>query len=115
MMERKDGIRPLQEDAANYLYNIDFTDIENMFAGLQVGDTLPNTLLPILGGVTGDQWCYSGVGQYSLDGAKVSYIGDNSDELRSCSWFQKVVMVELTDACRLLKGTLCFHFHPITA
>ena len=109
MLQLRDSI-PVTE-AVNYLYNIDFADIETMFANLQVGATLPADFLPILGGVTGDHWVADIPAPFTLLNSQIEYKGPNDSLYRSCSWFTDIVVVRLAPVCQALHGALVFHLH----
>ena len=108
MIKAPDVIQP----AVNYLYNIDFADIKHMFSDVVIGDSLPASFLPILGGQLGDHWVADVSAPYSLFNSKLVYIGPNTSSLTTtCSWFKDVAIVELSSDCQALTGYLVFHFH----
>ena len=109
MLQLRDSM-PVTE-AVNYLYNIDFAEIANMFAQVKVGDTLPAEFLPVLGGVTGDKWVADVPGPFTLLNSQIEYIGPNDPLYRSCSWFTDIVVVRLAPECQALQGALVFHLH----
>jgi len=100
-----------QEDAVNYLYNIDFASSKEVLESI---GTEPNEDLQILlSGVGGHPWVLEGVSEYSLEGAKRIAKGDvatlRADGLRCCDWFEEVYVFALSESCTALKGNIVFH------
>jgi hypothetical protein len=105
----KSRTNPITE-AVNYLYNIDFADIAELFDDVAVGDMLPSKFLPILGGVTGDHWSMAAPAPYTLAGSRVVYKGVPVATHPCCTWFEQIVVVALAPECTALHGNLVFHF-----
>lgn len=101
----------MQDDAVNYLYNIDFADNAALLNEQAEGCPPSDELVTLLRSATGHLWERHGQHPYSLGGSTVIYNGENSSRLRSCDWFDRVVIVALGDDCTALHGNLVFHLH----
>lgn len=100
-----------QEDAVNYLYNIDFASSREFLES--VGEFPNEDLRILLAGISGHPWVLEGVAEYSLDGARLIAKGDvaslRGDGLRCCDWFEEVYVYALSDSCTALHGNIVFH------
>ena len=111
MIKGKAGFPSKAEPGENYLYNVDFTDVADYILPLKPGDVIPPEFTMFLGSISGDVWSLTGTSEYSLDGAQIIYNGENSPEFRTCNWFKHVLIIQLSDKCRLLEGILAFHLY----
>lgn len=100
-----------QEEAVNYLYNIDFASSRELLES--IGETPNDDLRILLAAINGHPWILEGVAEYSLDGAALIAKGDvatlRSQGLRCCDWFEEVYVFALSESCTALKGNIVFH------
>ncbi len=67
------------------------------------------TLAAILTTVDGTQWAATGPAEYTLAGAKVLYVGNDTSWAVS-NLFPNVMVVELSAQCLLMTGRMYLHF-----
>lgn len=100
-----------QEEAVNYLYNIDFASSRELLDS--IGKEPNEDLRMLLAGINGHPWVLEGVAEYSLDGAVLVAKGSvealRENGLRCCDWFEEVYVYALSDSCTALKGNIVFH------
>lgn len=100
-----------QEEAVNYLYNIDFASSRELLES--IGSEPNEDLRILLSGINGHSWVLEGAAEYSLDGAVLIAKGPveplRENGLRCCDWFEEVYVYALSQSCTALKGNIVFH------
>ena len=101
----------LEQAALRYSW-WDFKDNRDWFLSLTAGDLSTAdqaTLAAILTTVDGTQWAATGPAEYTLAGAKILYVGNDTSWAVS-NLFPNVMVVELSAQCLLMTGRLYLHF-----
>ena len=101
----------LEQAALRYSW-WDFKDNRDWFQSLAVGDLSvadQATMAAILTSVDNTQWTTAGAAEYSLTGAKVIYVGNDTSWAIS-NLFPNVLVIELSSDCLLMTGRMYLHF-----
>ena len=112
-----DGLYPSGQTAkgqAQFLsYPVDTTDWNGYLAGVWTGQSIDETMVTTISEMTGIAWTASAAGDYSLQGAVVTYAGP----VRA-GWdipkpnFTRVVVIQLAAGCSNFAGELSFYHNP---
>ena len=112
-----DGLYPsgqyVKGQAQFLSYPVDTTNWNGYLAGVWTGQAIDEALVQTVSEMTGVTWTASAAGQYSLQGAVVTYAGP----VRA-GWdlpkpnFARVVVIQLGAACSNFAGELSFYHNP---
>lgn len=94
-----------------YGYQFDYSEQRIPLLDVVAGADPDINLVNVLRIVTGDDWRLSGESDYSLDGATISYAGDNQPYMLSNSNYTNLITIELSESCLALEGTLILQFN----
>ena len=92
-----------------YSYRYDCTT-QSAALGTVVTGEVTQTLADLLVEITGDSWTFN-AGEYSLQGATVTYNGANTVDKPSNPLYSNILEITLGAACTNFAGTLRFHFN----
>lgn len=92
-----------------YSYRYDCTTWATALSTAVVGD-ITQELADLLVEITGDSWTFE-AGEYSLQGATVSYCGVNTVDKPSNPLYGNLLEITLGSACTNFAGVLRFHFN----
>lgn len=102
---------PTKTFAVMYSYWRDFSEHHEYLFTVDEGDTLGLEMTSVLNDVTEDPWQATGLGEFSLSNAVVSYAGPTASYSDANPDFTNVIVIDLSlDDCEGMTGSLVIHF-----